>query len=101
MTSMMNYLFTFLLLLGLAIPKVHAAPGDNLGRLFSRPMERNNLDVLRQNQKLKVIVPQENTAPEIEEKAAPEELPDPITCLLYTSFACCVRIVKKYTNSIA
>ena len=79
MTSMMNYLFTFLLLLGLAIPKVHAAPGDNLGRLFSRPMERNNLDVLRQNQKLKVIVPQENTAPEIEEKAAPEELPDPIT----------------------
>ena len=79
MTSMMNYLFTFLLLLGLAIPKVHAAPGDNLGRLFSRPMERNSLDVLRQNQKLKVIVPQENTAPEIEEKAAPEELPDPIT----------------------
>jgi hypothetical protein len=76
---MMNYLFTFLLLLGLAMPKVHAAPGDNLGRLFSRPMERNNLDVLRQNQKLKVIVPQENTAPEIEEKAAPEELPDPIT----------------------
>ena len=46
MTSMMNYLFTFLLLLGLAIPKVHAAPGDNLGRLFSRPLERNNLDAV-------------------------------------------------------
>ncbi|MGB2832529.1 MAG: hypothetical protein WBC07_06220, partial [Methylotenera sp.] len=58
---------------------VQAAPNDTLGRLFSRPGERNNLDVLRQNQQLKVIVPQENLEPEILDKALPVELPDPIT----------------------
>jgi hypothetical protein len=79
MTKLMNHLLALLLLFGLVMPQSNAAPNDNFGRLFSRPIERNNLDVLRQNQKLKVIVPQENTAPEIEEKAAPEELPEPVT----------------------
>ncbi len=79
MTNRMNCLFSLILLFVMATPVGHAAPNDNLGRLFSRPIERNNLDVLRQNQKLKVIVPQENAAPEVEEKAAPEELPEPVT----------------------
>lgn len=78
MTNMMKQLIALLLLLGL-IASSQAAPSDNLGRLFSRPAERNNLDVLRQNQKLKVIVPQENIVPEVAEKAAPEALPEPVT----------------------
>ena len=66
------------LFVGNTIP-AQAAPNDNLGRLFSRPSERNNLDVLRQNQQLKVIVPQENLEPEMLDKSLPAELPDPIT----------------------
>lgn len=60
------------------ILSLQAAPSDNLGRLFSRPAERANLDILRQNQKLKVIVPQQNNE-EVVEKATPIELPDPVT----------------------
>ncbi|MGB4812640.1 MAG: hypothetical protein WBP13_09215 [Methylophilaceae bacterium] len=58
---------------------IQAAPNDNFGRLFSRPAERSNLDYMRQNQKLKVIIPQAEVAPESLEKLAPPELPDPIT----------------------
>ncbi|HOY71412.1 MAG TPA: hypothetical protein PL131_12125 [Methylotenera sp.] len=58
---------------------LQAAPNDNFGRLFSRPAERSNLDILRQNQKLKVIVPQPNSELEVIEKATPIELPDPVT----------------------
>lgn len=66
-------------LAGLALEQVQAAPNDNLGRLFSRPNERNNLDYLRQNQKLKIITPQ--TEPQIENISDPvqAELPAPIT----------------------
>jgi hypothetical protein len=59
--------------------EVYAAPEDDFGRLFSRPAERRNLDILRQNQKLKVITPQDLTQPDLAESAAPAELPDPIT----------------------
>ncbi len=58
---------------------LQAAPSDNLGRLFSRPAERSNLDILRQNQKLKVIVSQPDSELEVVEKAVPIELPDPVT----------------------
>jgi hypothetical protein len=58
--------------------EVQAAPDDDFGRLFSRQNERKNLDVLRQNQKLKVIT-QQDLQPEPMENAAPPELPDPIT----------------------
>ena len=53
-----------------------AAPDDGFGRLFSRPNERNNLDILRQNQKLKVAVPD---PVETGIEAPPVELPAPIT----------------------
>lgn len=56
----------------------HAEGNDDFGRLFSRPAERNNLDVLRQNQKLKVIAA-EPVKPGVEAEAPPVELPDPIT----------------------
>lgn len=63
-------------MLALSMPILAA---DNLGRLFSRPAERSSLDYMRQNQKLKVIVPQPSVELENTEKAAPPELPDPIT----------------------
>ena len=59
--------------------QLNAAPNENFGRLFSKPTERNNLDYLRQNQKLKVISPQGIPQPEPTAEAAPLELPDPIT----------------------
>lgn len=58
------------------IASVQAAPNDDFGRLFSRPNERANLDILRQNQKLKVVTPNPVDAG-IE--ATPLELPAPIT----------------------
>jgi len=58
---------------------LQAAPDDDFGRLFSRPNERKNLDILRQNQKLKVATPQDSLQPESTTDAAPPELPDPIT----------------------
>lgn len=67
------------LLTGLFVAQLQAAPNDNLGRLFSRPNERNNLDNLRQNQKLKTISPQANPQPDVMVDTAPPELPDPIT----------------------
>lgn len=67
------------LLTGLFVVQLQAAPNDNLGRLFSRPNERNNLDNLRQNQKLKIISPQDNPQPDVMVDTAPPELPDPIT----------------------
>lgn len=66
-----------LLVSALAIP-LQAAPENDFGRLFSRPVERKNLDFLRQNQKLKVITPQD-IQPDPLANAAPPELPDPIT----------------------
>lgn len=58
---------------------LQAVPGDDFGRLFSRQNERKNLDILRQNQKLKVVTPQDALQPESTEDVEPPELPDPIT----------------------
>ncbi len=67
------------LLAGSFVAQLHAAPIESFGRLFSRPAERNNLDYLRQNQKLKVITPQDIPQPEAIVDNAPPTLPDPIT----------------------
>lgn len=56
----------------------NAAP-DDFGRLFSRPAERKSLDVLRQNQKLKVITPQDIAQPEEVDTDVSVELPAPIS----------------------
>lgn len=69
------YLLVTVLVSAWVIP-VLAAP-DNFGRLFSRPVERSNLDTLRQNQKLKVVAPEPTETGG--ESPAPVELPDPIT----------------------
>lgn len=60
------------------VAQVQAEPNEALGRLFSKPNERNNLDFLRQNQKLKIIIPTEPQQGETVETTQ-AELPAPIT----------------------
>ena len=71
-------LFVSLLVIAFAI-EVEAATNDNLGRLFTRPNERSKLDYLRQNQKLKIVNPQNEPQPDVMTSDIPVELPDPIT----------------------
>jgi len=74
----MNKLFglSIFLLVSLAgSSSAQAAPDDDFGRLFSSPVERKKLDILRQNQKLIVVAPQKNMPSE----PAANELPEPIT----------------------
>ncbi len=71
-----TWLILVMLLITGGATSVFAAPDDGFGRLFSRPNERNNLDVLRQNQKLKVVAPD---PVEAGVEAPPIELPAPIT----------------------
>lgn len=52
---------------------------QQLGRLFSKPIERSNLNVIRQNQKLKTITPADAQQSAVMTEAKPIELPDPIT----------------------
>lgn len=67
------------LLLGTVALQTSAESSEPFGRLFSKPNERNNLNILRQNQKLKVINTQEAQQPEIILNPEPARLPEPIT----------------------
>lgn len=80
LTNTLKMITTLLttLLMASFFTSAQAAPDDDFGRLFSRQNERKNLDVLRQNQKLKVITPQD-TQPDPLAITAPPELPNPIT----------------------
>lgn len=71
--------FTVGLLISMLSAPLQAAPDGNFGRLFSKPNERNNLNVLRQNQKLKTIIAQETEQPEQVAEPAKIELPAPVT----------------------
>jgi len=62
-------------LIGLASASLQAAAEDDFGRLFSSQAERKKLDILRQNQKLIVASPQQNTRLE----PVADALPEPIT----------------------
>jgi len=62
----------------LCVSSLQAAPNDDFGRLFSRPGERKNLDVMRQNQKLKVIT-QQDLQRESATDDEPVALPEPVT----------------------
>ena len=66
------------LLASLLTMPLQAAPNDDFGRLFSRPSERKNLDIMRQNQKLKVIT-QQDLQRESSAENEPVELPEPVT----------------------
>ena len=80
MMKLFNSIFYLLLpvITALAATQVQAAAGSDFGRLFSQPAERTKLDVLRQNQKLKVVTPQAaaQAAPSAGEESP--ELPEPI-----------------------
>lgn len=67
------------LLISMLSAPLQAAPDGNFGRLFSKPNERNSLNVLRQNQKLKTIIAQETEQPEQVAEPAKIELPAPVT----------------------
>lgn len=67
------------LVIGISIQSVSAESGEDFGRLFSRQSERKNLDILRQNQKLRVNTPQEKIQAEEPMVAEPAELPAPVT----------------------
>ena len=66
------------LLASLLTMPLQAASNDDFGRLFSRPSERKNLDIMRQNQKLKVIT-QQDLQRESSAENEPVELPEPVT----------------------
>jgi len=67
------------LTIGVSATRVQAEPNGQLGRLFSKPNERNNLNVLRQNKKLKTTDSQEALKPEVTTETDLAELPAPIT----------------------
>ncbi len=52
---------------------------QQFGRLFSKPNERSNLNVIRQNQKLKSTTAADAQQAAVITEATPVELPDPIT----------------------
>lgn len=71
---------SFTLVLGLSMLATSAsAATDDFGRLFSRPVERKNLDMLRQNQKLKVITPQDIAPADAAISSLPAEPAGPVT----------------------
>ena len=70
------------LLIGLFVSTLSAqsqAETTQFGRLFSKPSERANLDVLRKNQQLKVTTPQDKQASEDGEESESAAQLDPIT----------------------
>lgn len=78
---MMNWLAKVLVcsLFGVSLTTTHAAPNDDFGRLFSRPVEREKLDRLRQNQQLKIVSTQERVPAEQDADIEPIEITTPIT----------------------
>ncbi len=60
---------------GLSSVQLKAAADDDFGRLFSRPGERKNLDILRQKQKLQVS----GSQPEPQLASVADALPEPVT----------------------
>lgn len=71
-------IFVTSLLASLLAMPLQAAPDSDFGRLFSRPGERKNLDIMRQNQKLKVMT-QQDLQQESASGDQPVALPDPVT----------------------
>ena len=82
MRKLQNIFIGFLFVIGMNnafTATLQTAPKEDLGRLFSQPIERKNLDYLRQTQKLKIIIPQNEPQPEVPAMATPIILPGPIT----------------------
>jgi hypothetical protein len=80
-TKTFKILTSFLigLIISTLATQVQAETPGQLGRLFSKPSERANLDVLRKSQQLKVITPKDQQASEDDEENEPLAVLEPIT----------------------
>ena len=67
------------LLMSILTLQVQAETTGQFGRLFTKPSERTNLNVLRQSQQLKVVTPQDKPDPEDGAEAESAALPNPVT----------------------
>jgi hypothetical protein len=67
------------LLISILTLQVQAETTGQFGRLFTKPSERTNLNVLRQSQQLKVVTPQDKPDPEDGAEAESVALPNPVT----------------------
>ena len=67
------------LLISILTLQVQAEATGQFGRLFTKPSERTNLNVLRQSQQLKVVTPQDKPDPEDGAEAESAALPNPVT----------------------
>ena len=67
------------LLMSILTLQVQAEATGQFGRLFTKPSERTNLNVLRQSQQLKVVTPQDKPDPEDGAEAESAALPNPVT----------------------
>lgn len=76
---MKHFLLLISALLYWQILPAQAEANGQFGRLFSKPAERSNLNMLRQNQKLKTTNTPDVAAPEVTAEPEAVVLPDPIT----------------------
>ena len=67
------------LLMSILTLQVQAEATAQFGRLFTKPSERTNLNVLRQSQQLKVVTPQDKPDPGDGAEAESVALPNPVT----------------------
>ena len=67
------------LLMSILTLQAQAETTGQFGRLFTKPSERTNLNVLRQSQQLKVVTPQDKPDPEDGAEAESVALPNPVT----------------------
>ena len=67
------------LLMSILTLQVQAETTGQFGRLFTKPSERTNLNVLRQSQQLKVVTPQDKPDPGDGAEAESVALPNPVT----------------------
>ena len=67
------------LLISILTLQVQAETTGQFGRLFTKPSERTNLNVLRQSQQLKVVTPQDKPDPEDGSEPESAALPNPVT----------------------
>lgn len=76
MSLLIKVIISSLLIIG--FNSIQAAPNDDFGRLFSRPIERERLDKLRQSQQLKIMTHQESAPTESDAGHNPVEISGPI-----------------------
>ncbi len=67
------------MLMSILTLQAQAEATGQFGRLFTKPSERTNLNVLRQSQQLKVVTPQDKPDSEDGAEAESVALPNPVT----------------------